>query len=93
METWSLAPLTAYGAKPGRFEIDVRSLDEVRDNIDRLDRAIIALMAERGRFVQQAARFKVSRSDVEAPKRWRQIRCISFGVHVYAAALRRDHHH
>ena len=53
--------------------MDVGSLDEVRDNIDRLDRAIIALMAERGRFVQQAARFKTSRSDVEAPKRVEQV--------------------
>ncbi len=53
--------------------MDVRSLEEVRDNIDRLDRAIIALMAERGRFVEQAARFKTSRSDVEAPKRVEQV--------------------
>lgn len=53
--------------------MDVRSLDEIRDNIDRLDRAIIALMAERGRFVQEAARFKTSRSDVKAPKRVEQV--------------------
>ena len=53
--------------------MDVQSLDEVRDNIDRLDRAIIGLMAERGRFVEQAARFKASRSDVEAPKRVEQV--------------------
>lgn len=53
--------------------MDARSLDEVRDNIDRLDRAIIAPMAERGRFVQQAARFKTSRSDVQAPKRVEQV--------------------
>lgn len=53
--------------------MDVQSLDEVRDNIDRLDRSIIGLMAERGRFVQQAARFKTSRSDVEAPKRVEQV--------------------
>ena len=53
--------------------MDVRSLEEVRDNIDRLDRAIVGLMAERGRFVEQAARFKTSRSDVEAPKRVEQV--------------------
>ena len=53
--------------------MDVHSLDEVRDNIDRLDRAIIGLMAERGRFVEQAVRFKTSRSDVEAPKRVEQV--------------------
>ena len=53
--------------------MDARSLDKVRDNIDRLDRAIIGLMAERGRFVEQAARFKTSRADVEAPKRVKQV--------------------
>ncbi len=60
-------------AKLGGSETDVRSLEEVRDNIDRLDRSIIGLMAERGRFVLQAARFKTSHSDVEAPKRVGQV--------------------
>lgn len=53
--------------------MEVGSLNEVRENIDRLDRDIIRLMAERGRFVRQAARFKTSRSDVEAPKRVEQV--------------------
>lgn len=53
--------------------MEVRSLDEVRDNIDRIDHSIIRLMAERGSFVQQAARFKTSRADVEAPKRVEQV--------------------
>jgi len=53
--------------------MEVRSLEEVRDNIDRIDRSIISLMAERGGFVQQAARFKTSRADVEAPKRVEQV--------------------
>jgi isochorismate pyruvate lyase len=34
------------------------SLEEVRTNIDRIDTAIVALMAERGRYVAAAARFK-----------------------------------
>lgn len=34
------------------------SLDEVRAEIDRIDDAIIRLIAERGAFVAQAARFK-----------------------------------
>jgi isochorismate pyruvate lyase len=34
------------------------SLDEVRANIDRIDAAMIALMAERGKFVAEAGRFK-----------------------------------
>ena len=53
--------------------MEVQSLDEVRSNIDRLDRDIIRLMAERGGFVQQAARFKTSHADVEAPKRVEQV--------------------
>jgi isochorismate pyruvate lyase len=53
--------------------MEVHSLDEVRENIDRLDRDIIRLMAERGGFVAQAARFKTSRADVEAPKRVEQV--------------------
>jgi hypothetical protein len=48
--------------------MEARSLNEVRENIDRLDRAIIRLMAERGGFVEQAARFKTTRAEVEAPK-------------------------
>jgi isochorismate pyruvate lyase len=34
------------------------SLEEVRTNIDRIDAAIVALMAERSRYVGEAARFK-----------------------------------
>jgi isochorismate pyruvate lyase len=47
----------------------VSSLDEVRANIDRIDREIVRLMAERSGYVRQAARFKSSTSDVEAPAR------------------------
>jgi len=53
--------------------MDVASLEEIRDNIDRLDRRIVRFMAERGRFVHQAARFKSTRFDVEAPKRVEQV--------------------
>jgi isochorismate pyruvate lyase len=45
------------------------SLGEVRDNIDRLDRQIIALMAERGRYVAEAGRFKADPAAVSAPAR------------------------
>ena len=34
------------------------SLDEVRENIDRIDNNIIKLIAERGGYVAQAAKFK-----------------------------------
>lgn len=50
-----------------------QSLDEVRAGIDRLDREIVRLMAERGAFVRAAARFKASRADVEAPGRVEQV--------------------
>lgn len=45
------------------------SLDEVRAHIDRLDRQIVGLIAERGGYVKQAARFKKSDADVRAPQR------------------------
>lgn len=45
------------------------SLLEVRDNIDRLDREIIRLMAERGRYVAEAGRFKANPAAVSAPAR------------------------
>lgn len=34
------------------------SLEEVRNNIDRIDSAIIQLIAERGKYVSQASAFK-----------------------------------
>ncbi|MGD0563599.1 MAG: chorismate mutase [Roseiarcus sp.] len=45
------------------------SLNEVRDNIDRLDRQIIQLMAERGKYVAEAGRFKADPAAVSAPAR------------------------
>ncbi|MGO4869971.1 MAG: chorismate mutase [Roseiarcus sp.] len=45
------------------------SLTEVRDNIDRIDRQIVALMAERGQYVAEAGRFKADPSAVSAPAR------------------------
>ncbi len=60
------------GAKPISIA-DCTSLDEVRANIDRLDREIVRLLAERGRYVVQAARFKKTRADVHAPGRVEQV--------------------
>jgi isochorismate pyruvate lyase len=45
------------------------SLAEVRVNIDRLDREIIAAMAERGKYVVEAGRFKKDPAAVSAPAR------------------------
>ena len=45
------------------------SLDEVRESIDSIDREIVRLLAMREGHVRQAARFKKTRGDVEAPRR------------------------
>jgi isochorismate pyruvate lyase len=45
------------------------SLGEVRDNIDRIDKQIVALMAERGKYVAEAGRFKADPAAVSAPAR------------------------
>jgi isochorismate pyruvate lyase len=46
-----------------------RTLAEVRENIDRLDRQIIAAMAERGKYVAEAGRFKKDPAAVAVPAR------------------------
>ncbi|OIR06142.1 salicylate biosynthesis protein PchB [mine drainage metagenome] len=50
-----------------------QSLTEIRDNIDRLDRQIVALLCERQGYVGQAAAFKPTRSDVVVPERIEEI--------------------
>ncbi len=42
-------------------------------NIDRIDRKIVELLAERGGYVKQAARFKKTTNDVQAPQRVEQV--------------------
>ncbi|MFV9650012.1 chorismate mutase [Pseudomonas citrulli] len=49
------------------------TLEEVRNNIDRLDQQIVSLLAERGRYVSQAARFKKDTDGVKAPQRVEQV--------------------
>ena len=49
------------------------SLAEVRANIDRLDREIVPLLAERGRYVLEAARFKKDAGEVPAPARVEEV--------------------
>lgn len=64
------ADQTAYWGTPS---VDggkcCRTLGEVRQNIDRIDRAIVRLLAERGQYVHEAARFKKNQASVEAPAR------------------------
>jgi isochorismate pyruvate lyase len=49
------------------------SLEDVRSNIDRIDHQIVSLLAERGNYVAQAAKFKRSMDDVNAPQRVEQV--------------------
>lgn len=49
------------------------SLGEIRANIDRLDDAIIALIAERAMYVKDAARFKRDAFQVAAPARQAEV--------------------
>lgn len=50
-----------------------QSLDEVRANIDRLDRQIVPLLAERETYVREAARFKPGADAVVVPARVEQV--------------------
>lgn len=52
---------------------ECNSLEDVRVNIDRIDRQLVALLAERGGYVKQAARFKKTTDDVQAPQRVEQV--------------------
>ena len=49
------------------------NLTEVRERIDALDVQIVALLAERGRYVKDAARFKRDAFQVSAPARQQQV--------------------
>ena len=64
----------AYWGKPsvddGRC---CETLGDVRVNIDRIDREIVRLMAERGRYVAEAGRFKANPAAVSVPARVEQI--------------------
>jgi len=60
----------AYWGKPS---VDggkcCETLAEVRENIDRIDRQILTLMAERGQYVAEAGRFKANPAAVSDPAR------------------------
>jgi|AGTN01.2.fsa_nt_gi Chorismate mutase len=52
---------------------ECKNLQEVRENIDRLDRRLVPLLAERAAYVTQAARFKATKAAVIDPERIEQI--------------------
>jgi len=49
------------------------TLADVRDHIDAIDREIVALLARRGRYVKDAARFKRDSFQVSAPQRQQDV--------------------
>ncbi len=49
------------------------SLEDVRYNIDLIDKVIIQLISERSFFVNEAARFKTNEQEVEAPRRVEEV--------------------
>ncbi|MCY0871617.1 MAG: chorismate mutase [Acidithiobacillus caldus] len=53
--------------------VECNSIEDVRSNIDRIDRQIVMLLAERGIYVKQAAKFKKTTADVHAPQRVEQV--------------------
>ena len=44
---------------------------DIRAEIDRIDRGVIALIGQRFRYVQAAAQFKASEASVKAPERFK----------------------
>ena len=55
------------------MEVDCSTLEQVRANIDRIDRQLVTLLSERGAYVAAAARFKKTTDDVQAPQRVEQV--------------------
>lgn len=49
------------------------SLEQVREKIDTIDRALVEMIATRQFYVDQAVRFKQSTQDVQAPERVEQV--------------------
>lgn len=53
--------------------VECQSIEQVREQIDALDRRIVQLLAERSGYVRQAARFKTDADAVRAPQRVEQV--------------------
>ena len=49
------------------------SLDQIRTNIDEIDKEIVVLLSKRGNYVKQAARFKTTPDHIRDEKRLEQI--------------------
>ena len=53
--------------------INCKNIEEVRANIDLIDREIVKLLSERSKYVRQAAKFKKTTQDVKAPDRMEEV--------------------
>ena len=51
--------------------IECKNIDEVRVNIDIIDREIVKLLSERSEYVKQAAKFKKNTDDVRLCENYR----------------------
>jgi isochorismate pyruvate lyase len=69
----SKAKSKAKAVKAPRWRVACTSLSQIRQNIDRLDAAIVPLLCERLYFVTQAANFKPSVAGVVVPARVEEI--------------------
>lgn len=61
--------LADYKWFKGNCDAGIKSLEAIRQTIDKIDREIVRLLADRSRCVTQAARFKKTSDDVKAPAR------------------------
>lgn len=52
---------------------DCKTIEEVRENINRIDREIVELISQRSRYVGQAANLKKTTQDVKAPARVEEV--------------------
>ena len=52
---------------------DCSSIQDIRIEIDRLDRQIIALIGTRFEYVKAAAKYKTSETSVKAPERFKSM--------------------
>ena len=52
---------------------DCNNIQNIRTEIDNLDRQIIALIGQRFKYVQAAAKFKTSETSVKAPERFKSM--------------------
>lgn len=55
------------------MDVICTSIEDVRQRIDHIDRDMVALLAQRGNLVTQAAAFKKTTDDVRAPARVEQV--------------------